>query len=324
MHHWCTNTHDSFCIKDDFPNNIRDAQVWRVDVVKEALKHDFLLSSILAVTALHISVTETATHSAEEILRYSTMAFEFHDDALRKFRSSQATLTQDNNTATFAFSIINMGWTLALARRAGFSNTNRLAQSGENFVDHIKTFFRMMQGVRSIVEESLHWLEVGPFRVKVKPEIAPDVEMEHLESDTDAEFTALFEENNFFHWEARPDRHETNRIAIEILRHCFASQSNSNIATGLLWPAKIPRDFLQALDLADPVALLTVMHWGVLVHRIRDEKWWIGTAGRSLVSEISYLLSAQRQKYNDDENRRVRLLAWPRRQVGLEPTIQRR
>lgn len=320
MHHWCTNTHTSFYHNDE-PRYVQNIEIWRTEVVKEAFKHDFLLSGILAVTALHISVTETATRSAQEISQYNMLAFEYHDDASRKFRSSLATLTPGNNTAAYAFSIINMGWTLALARRAGSSAINVTVSHGESFVSHIKTFFHMMQGVRSIFEHSARWLEVGPFHVKVAPNVASEFELEHLESGTKAVFQSLDEENQRCYQNASPKLYETNRAGIDLLRRCFAAQPDKPGHTGFMWPPLLDRDFLQVLDANDPVALLAVMHWGVLVHHIRNERWWVGPAGKSLVSEISYLLFARKLKSKVDEERRARLLAWPRRQVGLAPMV---
>ena len=87
----------------------------------------------------------------------------------------------------------------------------------------------------------------------------------------------------------------------------------------MLFSAFLKTDLLEALEDDDATALLVVMRWAVLLHKLQDA-WWIGPAGRSLVSKISHLLLAH-LRGRDEEGRKTSLFAWLRQQVELEPAI---
>lgn len=70
-------------------------------------------------------------------------------------------------------------------------------------------------------------------------------------------------------------------------------------------------EFVEALKKGNSVALLALMHWGVLVERRSKGFWWAQAVGRNLVDEITDLLVA------DEDLTLASYIAWARPEVGL-------
>jgi hypothetical protein len=98
--------------------------------------------------------------------------------------------------------------------------------------------------------------------------------------------------------------------AIGWLRNCFAYYDAGKYNYLMAWPLTIDIPMLRALETYDNVALLLLLHWAVLLHRLSGHKWWVKDAGKLLVSELTPLMSRKDDIWVD-------CIYWVHQQVGL-------
>ena len=77
-------------------------------------------------------------------------------------------------------------------------------------------------------------------------------------------------------------------LALDRLRLCY-SHDLHRVAQGfcMSFPKYGGPGLGSAAKLNDPLAHLLFMYWGVLLHRLSADAWWIGTLGREMVHELS-------------------------------------
>ena len=93
MHHWCTRTCHGFT--PHLTEHFKD------DVGKEALRYDFLMNALLALTSFHIA---TETGNAITARSYTAAALQYHDQALSGLREVLPDITASTCNAIFASS----------------------------------------------------------------------------------------------------------------------------------------------------------------------------------------------------------------------------
>lgn len=245
---------------------------------------------------------------------YVSAALEYYDSALSSFRSELANITPEKQQAVLAFSMINMVLSLALPR---FTKSRDEPHSMmENMVAH----FELMQGVGALAQQHWHDLREAPILRNIK--LFDELPMEPLEPSLESAIARLNVLNDGKHNplldQSRVAKlqtityHAACRKAILHLEEFF-SRCEQPLHRGytLAWLNLTGRDYLTAVENADPVALLALMYWGVLAERCSDGIWWARSIGESLVDEISEALSAE-----SDPVLRASV-SWAREQVGL-------
>ncbi|OAQ71439.1 hypothetical protein VFPPC_03739 [Pochonia chlamydosporia 170] len=76
------------------------------------------------------------------------------------------------------------------------------------------------------------------------------------------------------------------------MRLCY-SHDLHHVAQGfcMSFPKYSGSDLAKAAKAHDPMALLLIMYWGVLLHRLAADVWWIGPLGQQLVQEGAEIVS---------------------------------
>lgn len=326
LHHWTVHTYRTLATRRGHPDD--EQRKWQSEAVKEALTHDFLMSAIFAVTAMHISISEAASRSPAEISQYRLLALEYHDDASKRFRANLLdSLTPDSHTAAFVFSVLTMAISLALTQWSSTHTSKQIMSHIESSVQRIKTFFQMIQGVRSIFNQTYQSLRSGPFHIRDDyplddRSLPRELTCTELDHDTNLVITGLHAEIESAKSTSDQHHKQTYYDALDLLRRTFAGTHADECADStMLWAAHLTPDFLDTLEANEPMSLLIVLHWAVLLHRFRDV-WWIGPVSKALVSEISHFLLAP-IKGKEMEGHMLRLVSWPRQQVGLGTAMHR-
>jgi len=77
------------------------------------------------------------------------------------------------------------------------------------------------------------------------------------------------------------------KSVVALLRHCFAEEQRG-VLRGFcfVFPGGAGADFTAALKVSDPMALLILLHWSVLVDRAEHEFWWTKDLGQRLATGI--------------------------------------
>lgn len=110
--------------------------------------------------------------------------------------------------------------------------------------------------------------------------------------------------------------HETYAAAITDLRRCFAEHARGWIDGFVMaFPMWMGKDIVSAMERRDdPMALLVLMYFGVLLEFNGRNQWWCASLGTKLVMEISDVFVRSGREYGPEFWDAV---AWARRKCGL-------
>lgn len=292
MHKFSTETYKSLS------NDPSGHDIWQMEIPRKALEHDFLLSGILAVAALH---TATSIES-RAALSYIDTALEYHNVASAPYRLALDNLTPLNCDAVFAHSIITTVIVISLPRLT--------ATRGEssNMTENIVVVFELLQGIKKIIWISKPWLHTRLFTSRYEfwkdnlsePEPEVDAALAKLTALNDDKMAAL-----------DPEQHRINRDAIMFLRRCYSRHAVARDAASVLtWLAAVDKDFVDCLRRRQPFPLLVLMYWAVLLGKLDGQMWWARNSGKALITELSSALQHDAFQWEGTQ-------LWPRETMGL-------
>ncbi|GKZ22383.1 hypothetical protein AbraCBS73388_008531 [Aspergillus brasiliensis] len=292
MHKFSTETYQSLC------NEPTDHHEWQSAIPRKALKHDFLMSGILAVASLHIA----STLDPSEALSYIDTALEYHDLAFAPFRHAIDNLTPANCDAVFAHSVITTV--------IGITLPQLVVARGESqsMTENIIVVFELLHGVSKIFTISRPWLQGKLFTSRRG---FWETQLSILDSEIEAALDRLTALNNDMLATDNAEQHHIVKNAIALLRRCFCRYNHArDVASILAWVATVDKEFVHALRCRQPLALLVLMHWGALLHELDGKVWWAKNSGTALVSELLNALRPCDVRWEG-------ALQWPKRKIGL-------
>lgn len=294
-----------------------DQDFWKVFAVEEALKFDFLMKEIFALAALH-----KAIEAADFASQYFHHALDLQNQALALARNALQNIDQENSSAVFMFSIMAMIFAIVppnsvpgISLRSPLENILMLfeLQKGTAMVTskyasgaptcpfrfcfiqpvYIKTivyqFFNLSQfssprNPANFVSTDLcrEWLELGPFRWIFGSKTSNNIINIKAcrNEDCNEAFVRLSALNNEYAT-AHPVSAAVFVSAISSLSFC----SDGNKGRILAWLAMAGQDFMTNVNEKEPMALLILLHWAVLLIDLND-LWWAKNAGARLIEDV--------------------------------------
>ncbi|KAJ5648770.1 hypothetical protein N7490_005142 [Penicillium lividum] len=291
MHHYATDTYRSMSTSDS------EMQVWQIHVPRLALQFEFLMNGILALAALHIASTLEPPAS----FAYMDAALHYHNLTFAPFRASIDHLTEQNCEAVLAQSIITTVFGIALPR------VTAVRGESSSMTENIIVLFELLQGVKNIITIGRPWIKLNlyPNQNGLKSD-GPS-----LDGGTQAALDRLAMLNDESLSTINTDQHLINKEVISHLHHCFAMYSNARgPANTLAWLCAVDKEFVDNVRRRQPLALLVLMHWAVLLGELDGQWWWARNSGRALVSELLLIMQPGDDRWADS-------LAWPQRTMGL-------
>ena len=306
MNQWSAETYKVFC-----GTATEEYHTWQVLVPREGLRHDYLLHGVFAMAALEIAMA--SQHEGPS--HYVNIALEYQNLASSSFRAELSNLSEANSQAIFAFSLITMILSIALPQ---FMKDHPEPIS---MLDSQVLHYELLRGVGLIVQSSRDWLESGPLLRNA--ERYNSLPIGEIDADTQAAIDRLNAINDTKHdlarAESRPAKaqamvfHAACRKAIFYLEECFARcMEPLQRAYALAWLGLSGPEYVSAIKQRNAVALLIMMHWGVLAERASYGVWYAQSVGKNLVKEISEIMVA------DDDPTFNLALQWTWDQVGLD------
>lgn len=292
MHKFSTETFMSLCSSNS------EHYVWQIAIPRLALQYDFLMNGILALGALHIAATIEPPAS----LVYIDTALQYHNLTFAPYRAAVDSINPLNCEAALAQSIITTVIGIALPRVT--------AARGENssITENIVVVFELLQGVKKIHRIGESWIKLELFSRRKNHWDPGSVS---LDSDTRAALERLGTLNDETLASIDPIQHQVNKDAIVYLRHFSIRVADSvDPANVLAWLAMIDKEFVDNVRRRQPLALLILMHWGVLLGELDGQHWWARDSGRALISELLDALHPGDMEW-------ANTLAWPQRKMGL-------
>ncbi|KAJ5177406.1 uncharacterized protein N7500_000105 [Penicillium coprophilum] len=257
MIQWCNTTFHTLS------RNERTDPIWRNIVPEEALSHPFLMHGILALSALHLARTgPEPTRRAS----YLNRAVSHQNQALALFRELLGDVKESNAKAMFAFAAIVVIYTFA------FPHTPDV-QDPWSCVDDLYQVLVLTRGVQQVIHaprDFTSFLLDSPFGPILRVE---EVQVP-IPEDTAAMLKQLRETNEVCR--SRDANHELQvyEAAIanleEMLNWCHSGIRANTIAGR--WAIRLKPRFMELLRERDPMALVMLAHYGVLLHYL-DHHW---------------------------------------------------
>ncbi|MCJ1286209.1 hypothetical protein MMC26_005554 [Xylographa opegraphella] len=287
MHHFAVSAHKSIAPS---PGAVA---VWRDLIPQLAFEYDFLLHGVLAVSALHLALTSQVNK-----LAHSALALRHYTAALALFRPHLDSITSSNIYPLFAFSCVVPVYIFGYPHVSQFP-TNPLPEMLE--------MISVMRGCADIVGSGVQWLMNSPFKHLL---LQPTDPSQALPKEIEDALTGLQERNNQTTTQlALRDAYAT---AIETLWECFQVAGNmpGEQAPALPFPVKLSAEVLMMMREGDPMALIILAHYGVILHWLDTVPWMKGW-GSTTISAVNETVGEDWRQY----------IAWAVRE-SKKPTVR--
>lgn len=238
---------------------------------------------------------EIATFAQDDDNRvnlYVNIALEYQNTASSGLRRELSNITPDNRQALFALSSI----LLVL----GLASPRFLRQRGESFdiLDYVMTILALLKGMKSIADSEPDYLLKEPLINKFTPWSA--LPIQRLDPQLQHALQALSDLNEDIngnghglagqigHASLVSPSYHANKQAIFYLREDFARCGSPDTRSYCFgWLLQAGDDYAATLTEKEPVALLALMFWGVMLEQISYGFWWAEGVGRQLVKDLS-------------------------------------
>ncbi|KIW31514.1 uncharacterized protein PV07_03159 [Cladophialophora immunda] len=270
MQQWCTRTCYSFTPKN--------ADVFRESVVKEAVKHVYLMEAILAFTSVQMA---SETSDPVSMASYVRGALQHHSKAISALRHRLRHLPPSETGAIFACSILTMACTITFPLLPDGAQDPTAAAT-----ESVLQLFNYIKGIASIVEINHRGLQDGPFHTIFE---APWDPCPVTGADRDLLVQHLHRANDCFHCGPNSDQHQIYQRAIVEFEKIFTT----NRYRVIKWLYDAGDSVLDGLRTRDPVATVIFIQWGTLLGQL-EGLWWAQRLGQMLVTELSSHLSSER------------------------------
>lgn len=290
LHHYLTDTYATVAIRPQGP----PTQLF--EVPKLALKHDYLLDTLLAITSLHIAKTrsdEARRELVADAVRYQTRA-------LSSYRHSLANLTAEECQALYHCSaklgVIALGLRGVDPQTAATRATDTLVQLSQLW----KGTWLILRASRDLVDAETYdmlfqqpeWVQ--PVR-RPQPEAERLLEMLRRRAKVDIpEHHHEEPEKDTHGWEvgaprSPPHFSEDDPSAIylatldylEILFRVYEPEPSRVLA----WLVQVPAPFMEMVTFKDPLASAICLLYAATFQEL-EGKWWVQDFRRQLVEEL--------------------------------------
>ncbi|KAL2829462.1 C6 transcription factor [Aspergillus cavernicola] len=290
MHKYSTETY-KFFFTEPFNHHI-----WQVVIPQRALDHDFLLYGILSVAALHTALTKEPSKALE----YIDAAIYYQSQARKPFQDALHNISSENCDAVFAHSIITIINGIAFPQVAVDKSETC------SMLDTVLLLFELVQGTSEIHKIARPWL----LGLSMASDDFWGKASDTLDEETDQALARLHDLN---HQRRTHDLEKYKMIneAIASLRRCFqrfrALRDPTSVLTFL---ATVSRDFVNCLRRHEPLPILVLLHWGVLLAQLDGKVWWASNSGLVLVSDALNILHRSSAELGS-------AMLWPKQKLGL-------
>lgn len=298
-----------------------DYPFMQVVLPRECMKEKYLLNGLFALTAIDMLMSGDVPVPERGIYRQA--ALEYFNQGTEMFRKKLDNPTEKNVHFLYMFAVTAADITLLIPEVAEDN------LEGVSMLERIKQFFYMLRGALAIarVQESAFW--DSPVGLRTVISSLMNASLDYLKPVDGEGMILLQKVNDSFHQtlftarESSPselDEAETmygvySRV-IEYLQFCFAEDGRGEIRGYCISIGAACGDHFDAsFNRGEPMAILIILVWAVLVHRLEGEFWWANKLGRATIKELSMMLVDSPLALIPET---AELVLWARAQVGLD------
>ncbi|KAK7409086.1 hypothetical protein QQX98_008747 [Neonectria punicea] len=281
LHHYTVTAHRSFTFWGEVHHTLQ------ADVPRQGLKHTFLLQQILAFSGFHLAYTQPDRRRF-----YTLRASQHQDRAINEMRAALAgEVTSRNCHALYASSIF-----LIISAFATFPSYE-VYNSSFSALDSLIDILKLVDGISLIMKVSEYDLREGPLKGLFAGKTGSIPTSSHLQTLIDqllAVETCLVTED------AQQEERSTEiaKEATELLADTIVmAHRNHSIAASLElraafhWPLRISDKYLDQLRRRDPIAMVVLAHYCVLLHYAETNCWFLEGWSKMTMQDIAKDLS---------------------------------
>lgn len=258
------------------------------EIPRKALAHPFLLYGIFAASALDIATSCRGDPSRTE--HYGKIALRYYNMGSAQFRQQLKYIRPEIIHLLYLHAVIGACASLAIPPRLATSGID----DPPTLVQRVVSFFNMAIGLTSMLTAHRDEFEQSLKSVRVVQDLVATASFHDLSEDDETALRRL----TLILRTPQPQRsahssemEEKYVRCMDRLYLCFRVWSSHTMKGYCLsFPNFCGTQFVAAVSSCDPHALLLLMYWGVVLHRSKNEFWWIGSLGNDLVREIASIV----------------------------------
>jgi hypothetical protein len=268
--------------------------MWQIELPKVAIAHPCLMHSILGISALHL-----VHYSPERNERYRKAAVHHQDTAVAALRALLQQVDSENCDAICATATLTALFAAGLHQTPG-------SESEITPLEGLLEVGELGRGVHVVINAAMKWIRKGSMAPMVNlvpwdfpPPLAPDIVIALQELDVMVSSAATTEADKM-----------TYLSSIRILKQTFdATALNAHHPPIVFsWLVFIDRNFFNMIKEKDPISLVILSHYGVVLQG-SAQQWWSDNWGLQILKLVAEILEqSSLQKY-------LPMLAWPARRV---------
>lgn len=247
-------------------------------IFNSAVSAPYLMHELLAFSALHLSTVQAIE---ADKTRYLRQAAELQTRALTLFNEVRPDVRIENCMALFVFSsMIGMHALFdAVASYTDFST----------FLSNVAHYLRLHRGVSAITHQSWSVLSRSEIRyITDSIMTADELYRQHL-GDMENECDKLANLVRMSTDKLGPGPHQACQEATQALHWVFGVRRTISklcpTHITLAWPVRLSAEFIELLEQRQPISLIILAHWAVLLHVDRDF-WVFGNAGQHMIKAL--------------------------------------
>ena len=250
--------------------------LWQVTVPQVAFKQPFLMRGILAISSLHLSFLRP-----EKQDYYNQLANRNQDAALSIFRPLMANMDPTNSDGFLAMSTLVVVY--AFESPKSLQNLGFSHHSGEHSYDWLP----LIKGVYTIIMSNYQWIKNGKLSALLHDQDngPPTTKLPFLLENQLTELDTLCDQAS-----GGEAVVQIYKGALQSLRQCFIKMNSRTVdecevSIAFLWPVMIPPEFVDNLHAGEPLALVILAHYCVILHHL-DSYWWMNGWATYIVRKI--------------------------------------
>jgi hypothetical protein len=286
--------------------------IWRVSIPQLALEHPFLLSGIIAISALHLG-----TLLPQRKHELQNLAIEQESAALPLFRASIKSPNTQTLDATFTFAGTLVYYVMALPEGLRTEDRCRIP-SREDKYPH---WFQTIRGLMALCKSHYHQLSKGLFAPLLANDVVrsldPDSENPHDKQLAQLDDMLSSPPAILLPHSTNPSSvcslpishllsHDTQNVetckealahlrSIMMLVHSANPKLQGDVSLRV-WPGSISQEFMEMIYERDPKALIILAHYCILLKQ-NDHIWYVKGLGAGLLANIWLALPEEWQPW---------------------------
>jgi hypothetical protein len=242
------------------------------------MRHPFLMHGILALSALHLAVT-----NQDDMREHYIRASKAHQNqAVVGLSRLAGKLKPSHCNAAFTLSNIMMIFSFALPEIIGQT-------PGQSPLDDLYEVFLATRESVDVLASTADWIGDG----ELKPLLQYDKAQPKMPDTSRLAIMSLAQMNANL---ARKDPHHDKELYDTTIKHLGYSldkvaRGGETIIVAFQWIFQVPSEYMELYRQREPFALVILAHYAVIIHFLRRH-WWMGEWGLRLVREIGQHLDA--------------------------------